>query len=198
MEDNKIIELFYARNENALRETEGKYSDYLMFISMNILNNKEDSSECVNDTYFKAWNIIPPNNPVSLKFFLGKITRRLSIDRLRRRFSRKRAGSEYEISLEELEECVPGAGEAAAARAAGCSGSPEGEAECKALVSFIEQYLSEQKEEARDIFIMRYYFCDSIKQIALNIGASEGKVKSSLFRTREGLRKRLEKEGWSI
>lgn len=198
MEDNKIIELFFARNENALKETEGKYSNYLMFISMNILNNREDSSECVNDTYFKAWNVIPPNNPPSLKFFLGKITRRLSIDRLRRRFSGKRVGSEYEISLDELEECVPDIGRAVSAAAAGSVGTPEGEADCAELVSFIEQYLNEQKEDARDIFIMRYYFCDSIKQIALNLGASEGKVKSSLFRTREGLRKRLEKEGWNI
>lgn len=196
MEDNKIIELFYARNENAIRETEGKYSAYLMFISMNILNNKEDSSECVNDTYFKAWSSIPPSNPSSLKFFLGKITRRLSIDRLRRKFSGKRAGSEYEVSLDELTDCVPDVENIASK--AKLVGDPQGEAECSDLASFIEQFLNEQKEEARDIFIMRYYFCDSIRQIALNLGASEGKVKSSLFRTREGLRKRLEEEGWII
>lgn len=193
MDDNKIIELYFARNEDALKETEGKYANYLTFISMNILNNNEDSSECVNDTYFKAWNVIPPNNPPSLKFFLGKIVRQLSIDRLRRRFSGKRAGSQYELSLDELQECVPDHG-------AGVSeiNTPERELDGAELASFIDRYLSEQKEEARDMFVMRYYFCDSIKQIAVSLGVSEGKVKSSLFRTREGLRKRLEKEGYMV
>ena len=196
MDDNKIIELYFARNENALKETEGKYANYLTFISMNILNNKEDSSECVNDTYFKAWNTIPPNNPPSLKYFLGKITRQFSIDRLRRKLSGKRMGSEYEISLDELTECVPDIGLSAAE--SNSAGNPEREADCAELASFIDNFLAEQKEEVRDMFVMRYYFCDSVKQIALNLGATEGKVKSCLFRTREGLRKRLEKEGYTI
>lgn len=194
MDDNKIIELYFARNENALKETENKYSKYLLFISMNILNNIEDGSECVNDTYFKAWNAIPPDNPVSLKYFLGKITRRLSIDRLRRRSSGKRAGSEYELSLDELMECVPNSPDLAASSAE----NPENQAEESALALFIGGFLNEQKEEARDIFIMRYYFCDSTKNIAECLRISEGKVKSSLFRTRESLRKSLEKEGWIL
>lgn len=194
MDDNKIIELYCARNENALKETENKYSSYLMFISMNILNNIEDGSECVNDTYFRAWNSIPPDNPVSLKYFLGKITRRLSIDRLRRKFSGKRAGSEYELSLDELMECVPNTPDLATS----VSENPENRAEVSALALFINDFINEQKEEAKDIFVMRYYFCDSIKRIAYCLGVSEGKVKSSLFRTRESLRKRLEKEGWIL
>lgn len=196
MDDNKIIELFFARNENAIRETDGKYSKYLLFISMNILNNMDDSYECVNDTYFKAWNTIPPSNPSSLKFFLGKIARHLSIDRLRRRFAGKRACSEYEISLDELAECVPDIGAIASKK--NTLGDPEGEYDKVELSLFIDNYLSEQKHDVRDMFVMRYYFCDSIKQIAANLGVSEGKVKSCLFRAREGLRKRLEKEGFSI
>lgn len=104
MDDRKIVELYFARDESAIRETEKKYSSYLFVTALNILNSREDSSECVNDTYFKAWNAMPPHDPPVLKYFLGKITRELSVDRLRMRFSGKRIGSEYELSLEELEE----------------------------------------------------------------------------------------------
>ena len=148
MDDNKIIELYYARNENALKETENKYSSYLMFISMNILNNIEDGSECVNDTYFRAWNSIPPDNPVSLKYFLGKITRRLSIDRLRRKFSGKRAGSEYELSLDELMECVPNTPDLATS----VSENPENRAEVSALALFINDFINEQKRRGERYF----------------------------------------------
>lgn len=186
MEDNKIIELYLSRNENAVKETEAKYSAYLSAVSMNILNNREDSSECVNDTYFKAWNSIPPHLPPCLRYFLGKITRELSIDRIRKKRAAKRSGSEYELSLEELEECIPKGKD------------PVKEAECSLLAEVIGDYLRQCKEEARDTFVMRYYFCDSIKMIAGSFGISESKVKSMLFRTREGLRKHLEKEGFSV
>ncbi len=187
MEDRKIVELFFARDEEAIRETDAKYSAYLFVTAMNILKSREDSSECVNDTYFKAWNAIPPHDPPTLKYFLGKITRELSVDRLRKRFSGRRIGSEYELSLDELEECVPSR----------CFDSdPEEKAELISLTEVIGGYLREREREARIMFVMRYYFCDSIKAIAFSLGVSESKVKSSLFRMRKGLFDRLEKEGW--
>lgn len=181
MEDKQIIELYFDRNETAIKETENKYSAYLFVTAMNILNSREDSSECVNDTYFKAWNAIPPHNPPALKYFLGKITREISIDRFRKRYSGKRVGSEYEISLEELEECVSD----------GEYGDPEKTVELSFLAKSIGDYLRGCKREARIIFIMRYYFCDSIKDISGFLGVGESKVKSSLFRTRRGLKKWL-------
>jgi len=187
MEDNRIIELYFDRNESAIRETEEKYSGYLFVTAMNILNSREDSSECVNDTYFKAWNAIPPHNPPVLKYFLGKITRELSIDRLRKRFSGRRAGSEYEVSLGELEECVLGGNSG--------EGDPEKWADVSFLAKAIGDYLRGCRREARIIFVMRYYFCDSIKDIAGFLGVGESKVKSSLFRTRKGLREWLVKMG---
>lgn len=191
MDDNKIIDLYNSRSEAALRETEKKYSAYLTAVSMNILNNREDCLECVNETYFKAWNAIPPHNPPSLRYFLGKITRELSVDRLRQKFSKRRGGSEYDFSLDELEDCIPqGEGSQTA--------NPVRHAEGKLLAEIIGEYLKKCKKEARQMFILRYYFCDSIKSIADCFGVSESKVKSSLFRTREGLRKHLEKEGWQV
>ncbi|MCM1055891.1 MAG: RNA polymerase sigma factor [Bacteroides sp.] len=186
MEDSKIIEMYFDRSENAIRETETKYSAYLSAVSMNILNNREDCAECVNDTYLKAWNSIPPQLPPCLKYFLGKITRELSIDRLRKKRSAKRRGSEYELSLEELEECIP-RGE-----------DPAREAEVSLLAEVIGDYLRGCGGEKREVFVMRYYFCDSIADIARRLKMSDSKVKSMLFRTREGLRKHLEKEGFSV
>ena len=186
MDDNKIIELYFARNESAIKETDNKYSNYLFVTAMNILNSREDSSECVNDTYFKAWNAIPPHNPPTLKYFLGKITRELSIDCLRKRFRGKRAGSEYEISIDELEECVSD----------NCFADPEKMAEVSFLAKSIGEYLRSCKREARVIFVMRYYFCDSIKDIGAFLGMGESAVKSSLFRTRRGLKEWIEEKGF--
>lgn len=186
MEDKEIISLFLTRDENAVRQTEIKYSGYLLTIALNILKNREDSSECVNDTYFRAWNSIPPHLPARLRLYLGKITRELSIDRLRRRLSAKRLGTEYELSIDELEECIP------------VGDSPEQTADVMLLAEAIGAYLRECRDEARDIFVCRYYFCDSIKAITGYFGASESKVKSSLFRTRAGLKAYLKKEGFSV
>lgn len=186
MEDKEIISLFLTRDEDAIKQTEIKYSSYLLTIAFNILHSREDGSECVNDTYFKAWKSIPPHLPARLSCYLGKITRELSIDRLRRRLSKKRLGTEYELSLDELEECVP-AGD-----------SPEQSADVMLLAEIIGKYLKKCGDEARNIFVCRYYFCDSIKAIADYFGASESKVKSSLSRTRAGLKEYLEKEGFSV
>ncbi|MDE7281705.1 MAG: RNA polymerase sigma factor [Ruminiclostridium sp.] len=186
MDEKDIITLYKISDENAIRQTEKKYSAYLTKIALNILGNREDSEECVNNTYFKAWNTIPPNIPAALKNYLGKITRELSIDRLRKQTSRKRSGSEYDLSLEELAEC------------AGSDDSTLQSADFSALVELIEKFLKGCGDNERDMFICRYYFCDSLKEIAEYFGVNVSKVKNTLFRTRAGLKKYLESEGYEL
>ena len=186
MDDKEIIALYQTRDENAIRQTEKKYSGYLTKIALNILGNREDGEECVNHTYFKAWNTIPPNIPAALKAYLGKITRELSIDRLRKQTSRKRGGSEYDLSLDELVEC------------AGAGDSTQQSADLSALVELIGNFLKNCGDDERDMFVCRYYFCDSLKEIAEYFGVNVSKVKNTLFRTRAGLKKHLESEGYEI
>jgi len=186
MDDYIIVEMYWRRDENALAETEKKYSRYLTKIAHNILADLEDCKESLNDTYLKAWNSMPPHKPSILSTFLGKIARQTSIDIYRKHSSKKRWGSEYAISLSELEECLP-------------SGScPEQEVEANLLAETISNYLRCLSPEARNIFVCRYYFMDSIKAVAVNNSMSESKVKSMLYRTRLGLREHLEKEGFSL
>lgn len=186
MDDKQIIELYRKRDEDAIRRTEQKYANYLFTIAQNVLGSAEDSSECLNDTYFKAWNSIPPHNPPNLAFYLGKITRELAIGRWHKRRAAKRGGSQFALSLDELEECLP------------AGSSPEQEADAGQLALSIGSYLRGCSAQARSAFIRRYYFCDSIRAIANDGGMSEAKVKSLLFRTRAGLKKYLEKEGFWI
>ncbi len=186
MDDNAIIELFWARDEGALRETQSKYGGYLYTIACNILANNEDSAECVNDTYMKAWQTIPPNRPVKLSAYLGAIVRNLAITVFRRRGNLSNGGSQYALSLDELEECVSG-GE-----------TPPDKAEARLLGRCISAYLRTLSPQTRDIFMCRYYFCDSISDIAGYFGSSETKIKSSLFRTRKGLKEYLKKEGFDV
>lgn len=186
MEDLKIIELFFERKECAIIETERKYGRYLSKIAYNILFDTEDSEECVNDTYMKTWNIIPPQKPKVLRTFLGKITRRLAIDIFRRKHAEKRGKSEYILSLSELDECIPD------------NFSPEKESEQKDLSESINRFLSSLSKENRDIFVCRYFYSDSIKDIASFFQSSESKIKSSLFRSRKTLKEHLEKEGFYL
>ncbi len=186
MEDCKIIELFLDRNENAISETEGKYGRYLSKIAYNILFDAEDSEECVNDTYMKAWNAIPPQKPKVLSTFLGKITRRLAIDVFRRKHAEKRVNSEFSASLSELDECIPD------------NFSTENKFEENELSESINRFLSSLSKEKRDIFVCRYFYSDSIKEIASFFGTNESKIKSSLFRIRKALKEHLEKEGFNL
>lgn len=185
MDDNEIIALYQSRDEGAIKQTAAKYSGYLTKIALNVLGNFEDGEECVNDTYFKAWNTIPPNIPAVLKHYLGKITRELSIDRLRWKTGKKRGGTEYELSLDELGECA-GAGDVTE------------HAELSELVEAIEEFLRRCRDDERDMFVCRYYFCDSIKEIAGYFGVNVSKVKNTLFRVRKELKKHLESEGYVI
>lgn len=186
MQDAQIVELYLQREESAIRETEQKYGPYLAKIAYNILADLEDSKESVNDTYLKAWNSIPPHKPAFLSTYLGKITRQVSIDILRKRGSLKRRSSQYAVSLEELADCVP------------ADGTPEQTVELQQLAEAIAAYLRTLSPQARCTFVGRYYFMDSIGEIADYYGMSRSKVESMLYRTRKCLKAYLEKEGYSV
>lgn len=186
MEDSLIVDLYWKREESAIRETENKYGNYLMKIACNILADFEDSKEVVNDTYMKAWNSMPVHRPDILSTYLGKVTRQLSIDVYRKKTSQKRVRSEYTVSLSELEEC------------AADKDTPEQEIELQLLANLISTYLWSLSEEIRNVFVCRYFFMDSIKEIAGYNNVSESKIKSMLYRTRLGLKRYLEKEGYVL
>lgn len=186
MEDNEIVELYFSRNENAIVATRTKYEKYLRTIAFNILANNEDTDECVNDTYFKAWESIPPNKPVKLAIYLGAIVRNLAISVFRKQNAASRVGSQYALSLDELAECVSD------------SESPEDQVEAGVIARAVSDYLRTVSHEARVIFVCRYYYNDPISRIAGYFGTGESKIKSSLFRTRNGLKEYLKKEGLDI
>ncbi len=186
MQDDMIVALYWQRDEAAILKTEQKYGHYLSKIAYNILSDIEDSKESVNDTYLKAWNSIPPHKPNILATYLGKITRQLSIDIFRTRNRMKRRTSQYTLSLSELEECVSG------------SDMTQQHIDLHLLAEAINSYLYTLSTEARNIFVGRYYFMDSIKDVAAYYGMSETKVKSMLFRTRQGLKTYLEQEGFDL
>ena len=186
MEDERIVSLYWQRDESAIRETETKYSRYLTKIAYNILSDMEDSRESVNDTYLAAWNSIPPHRPGMLSTYLAKITRRISIDRFRYRTREKRKGSEYEISLTELGDCVSG------------GNTTEEAVNVKLLADAIGIFLRLQPEENRNAFICRYYYLDPIKEVAACCGMTESKCKTVLYRTRQALKEYLLKEGFAV
>ena len=183
MEDSGIVSLYWDRDETAITQTQRKYGQYLLKIAVNILADREDSQESVNDTYLAAWNSIPPQRPAVLSTYLGKLTRRIAIDCLRKRTSQKRGGGEYALSLEEMGEVAGDHG-------------PEAELEAKALGAVIADFLQTQPQEVRNVFIGRYYYLDPVKDIARYCHISESKVKIILYRARQDLRERLGKEGF--
>lgn len=186
MEDSEIVDLYWQREEIAIQETEYKYGAYLTKIAYNVLFDIEDSKEVVNDTYLKAWNSMPVHKPKFLLAYLGKITRQLSIDIFRKKHSKKRICSEYLISLSELEECVTE------------TETPEQKIEFQVLSDTISAYLRSLPKEACNAFICRYFFMDSIREIALYLGTSEARIKSMLYRCRKGLKEYLEQEGFIV
>lgn len=184
MQDDRIVELYWKRNEAAIQHTDQKYGRYLMKLSYNILADWEDSKESVNDTYLSAWKSMPPHRPSVLLTYLCKITRQISIDVFRKRNSAKRQASEYALSLCELEDCVS------------AGNTTEQDVDLHLLAKAIQDYLAELPGETRDVFVGRYFFSDSIRQVAGYYGMSESKAKSMLYRTRIGLKKYLEQEGF--
>lgn len=186
MQDERIVELYFQRNEKALVETEAKYGKYLFKIAFGILADKSDSEESVNDTYLAAWGSIPPQRPTVLSTYLGKLTRRISIDIFRRKNSQKRKASQYTLSLTELEDCIKS------------KENLEENMENKDLAAAISAFLRTLSKESRNLFVSRYYFCDSLKDAARYVGVSESKAKSLLYRTRLALKDYLVKEGFLI
>lgn len=186
MEDSRIVELYFLRDESAITHTSEKYGSRLRALADRILNDSHESEECENDTYLETWNTVPPKDPREYFFaFLGKITRHLAIDRLRRKTAQKRSASITELTRE-MEECIPG------------QGRVEEEIELEALTEAINGFLGEQPAERRNIFIRRYWFFDSVSEISERYGIGESKVKVTLHRMREGLREHLTKEGWNL
>jgi len=183
MNDCDIVAMYFERNENAIDETAKKYGRYLRTVAYNILNDELDTEESVNDTYLAAWNAMPPQKPSVLSTFLSKLTRRISIDKIRFRARKKRGASEYTLSLDELSDCVSDA-------------SPEKEIDTKLLSKSISDYLRTVPSESRTAFVMRYYFMDSTKDVAERLCMSESKLKSLLARIRRGLKAHLSKEGF--
>lgn len=184
MDDDRIVELYWERSESAISETAKKYGDYCHYIAYNILYNREDAEESVNDTWLDAWNNMPPHKPSILSTFLGKITRRISIDKWRRKHAGKRGGGEMALVLDELEDCVSAPTDV------------ETVIEQQEMTRVIKEYLDSLPTTERRVFLRRYWYMDSIAGIARDFDFSESKTASMLHRTRQKLRDKLESEGY--
>lgn len=186
MEDANILELFHARSETAIQETEAKYGAYCRYIASHILTSEEDADECVNDTLLRAWNSIPPHCPENLGAYLGKLTRNLALDRRRHLSAAKRGAGEIPLVLEELRNVVSP------------DGDPEEALDEKLLAQMLNRFLGTLSKEQRIIFLRRYWYFSSVREIAADLGIGESKVKMSLLRSRNALKNVLEKEGISL
>ena len=186
MTDEMIVELYWQRDERAIQETELAYGGYIRYVAYAILRDESDADEITNDTYLKAWNSIPPQRPQPLKAFLGRIARQLSLNRVEYNTAEKRGGSQYPLALDELLECI-----------ADKDAAPDA-AELIALRDALNAFLRTLPTDARRMFIRRYWYMDSIADIAWTFAASESRVKSTLARARAKLRKTLEKEGFDV
>ncbi len=182
MEDSLIIDLYWQRSERAISETDQKYGSYCRSIAYGILNCREDTEECVSDTWLRAWEAMPPQRPNKLSAFLGRITRNLALDRWDYYHAAKRSGS-FDLVLSELSECIP---------------SPRDDFAQLELTQLLNDFLRTLPKSNRTLFLRRYWYCDSISQLARRYGMGESAVKSSLFRTRNKLKVYLEKEGVGI
>jgi RNA polymerase sigma-70 factor (ECF subfamily) len=185
LDDKKIIELFYERSEQAITELSKKYGLLCEKIADNILNNHLDAEECVNDAYLAVWNTIPPQNPDSLVSYVCRIVRNQAIKKYHENTALKR-NSIYDTSLDELEEVLPS------------SASVEGELEAKEVSAIIDRFLETLDKQSRTMFIRRYWYSDSIEEIALSFKTSKHYISVRLSRIRKALKKYLVKEGVSV
>lgn len=183
MEDKDIVALYEARSERAIVESASKYGRYCRAIADRVLASPEDTEECLNDTWLSAWNSIPPHKPQNLKTFLGKLTRNHAIGRFRAKSAEKRAESRYTLALDELAEVLPDPDE---------NGAP---VDRIALRDALDRFLGALPKRTRTVFVKRYWYFTPICTIADELGMSDGAVRILLHRTRESLRKSLQKEG---
>ena len=182
MEDKQIVALYWKREERAITASEEKYGPVCRSVSYNILQSRPDAEECVNDTWHRAWNTMPPQRPNSLRAYLCRIVRNLSIDRWRQRYSAKRGGGMEALVLE-LEECVPAVP------------SAEEQWEAQEVARAVERWLQALDEEERDLFLRRYWCGEAVKELATGLGCSSNGLAQRLRRLRQSLRQALEKEG---
>jgi len=185
VEDKIIIQLFNIRSEMAIHRTSEKYGSYLMKVCMNVLNKKEESEECTNDTYLAAWNQIPPDQPLRFLPYLGRIAKNIALNRYDYLKATKR-NSHFDLVLSELEDCISDVNQT------------EDYILEKELATVISQYLRTLDEKSRNVFVRRYWYSDSVREIAKMFGISQSNTKVILHRTRNGMRTYLAKEGYNI
>ncbi|CDA68676.1 MAG: sigma-70 family RNA polymerase sigma factor [Lachnospiraceae bacterium] len=183
MDDKKIIDLYWKRSESAIAETDKKYGRYCSTIAFNILHNREDAEECVNDTYFKVWGVIPTLRPLKFSAFIGRITRNLSLNKYEYYNAKKRGQGETQVVFEELQGCIAS------------TGNVEDAIEDMLLSEKLNCFLEGLPTEKRKIFMRRYWYLSGVKDIASDYQMSESKVKMILLRTRNALKEYLEQEG---
>ena len=182
MEDKQIIELFFSRSEEAISKLSEKYGTYCHQVARNVLRNESDIQECVNDTYLAVWNKIPPNRPEKLSVYLGKITRRIAIDTVRKQTAQRRRSNEFDLALDELNDCIGGGMQ------------PDQAIEQKELSKVINSFLHSLPKTEQKVFVRRYFYLESIETVAKRFSFTESKVKSMLTRTRDKLKRYLEQE----
>ena len=186
MEDAQIVKLYWERNPEAIARSREKYGIYCFSLADRIVNSREDAEECVNDTWLRAWNAMPPQRPGILSAFFGKLTRNLSLDRWRYNRAAKRGGPQVETALEELGECLP------------APGRPEDHLEERETADLISRFLREQPQLDRVLFLRRYWYLDSVAALAERFSMNENTVKSRLHRTRLRLKEVLLREGVAV
>ena len=186
MDDQRIVALYWERDESAIAESSAKYGRYCYQIAFRILALREDAEECVGDTWLRAWEAMPPSRPCRLDTFLGKITWNLSLDRWRAQRARKRGQGQAEAALEELGDCLC------------ASGSAEQAAEAAELAESLNRFLEQLPREKRVLFVRRYWYLCSVEELAAWSGKRRGTVSAALHRLRTQLREHLEKEGFAL
>ena len=186
MKDKQIVELFWNRSETAIQEVSKKYEKYCYYIAYGILHNHEDAQECVNDAYYQTWNAIPPQRPSQLSTFIGKITRNLALNKWGYYNAKKRGMGEVPLILEELHECIPNVNHV------------EEIVDRIYLEEVLNSFLASLSKEKRMIFLRRYWYMSTIKEIAKDFCMSESKIKMLLLRLRKEFRVFLEKEGVQV
>ena len=186
MSDEQIVELYWQRDEQAIKETDIKYKSFLLSVAINIVHDMCDSEECLNDTYIGAWNAIPPARPVALQAFLGAIMRRTAIDRFRANNCQKRVASEFTVSLSELEDFIAD------------DSDMNAEIEAKELGKIISNYVRSLSDRQMYIFVGRYYFAEPIAKICEELGCSISTAKREIKAIKNGLKEKLESEGFIV